>query len=362
MASNVSVPSDAQYYPSTTSASRTDISADTSSSSDSTVLYSPTGKVLSKSINWMRYFSAKIYSSGSSPTVWDVSNLRCTFQAQHYALGYPNTCTLTVYNLNAATENTIINEGTRLVLEAGYQGNPGQIFDGNVVMCTRSRQNGTDMVLNILAMDGSQFYQEGYATFTLAKGQSARDVVNNVANKASHPIQLGYASPQLDALKLSKAFTAHGSVTETLDDMARTVNGTWFIEGGKLYIVSYADSAATLPLGLQAVTLTPDTGLLGNPQQQEQGVQARSLLNPSIMLYGLVHIPNVYITEQMVTIGSYSDGISTKYPLDKYSVYRVLSVNHNGDTRGNAWYSDIVAISQSGKVPETLINGTSTLN
>lgn len=337
-----------------------------------------TGSTISKTPDWGRYFHAVIYAhttdaiqypnaSGSnqqaiqefatqksSDVVLDISNLRCTFQAQHYALNYPNTCQLTVYNLNAQTEKTVIYEGYRLAVWAGYANNPGQIFDGDIVMCTRSRQNGTDMALNILAMDGGQFYQFGYANFSLTKGQSARDVVKHVANTASTPVDIGYVSPALDSLKFSKSFAAHGKASESLDDITKSINGTWFIEGGKLYVVAYSDSAAKLPLGKQAVVLTPETGLLGNPQQQGQGVQARSLLNPAIQLYGLVNIPSVYITEQMVTIGSYSDGISKKWTLDSHDLYRVISVNHNGDTRGNAWYSDIVTVGQSGSIPETL--------
>lgn len=342
------------------------------------VTYYKPGSTITKTPDWMRYFRAVVYAhtngaiqypkaDGSNQqaiqdfakpqpkdVALDISNLRCTFQAQHYALNYPNICQLTVYNLNAQTENAIIQEGYRLTVTAGYKNNPGQIFDGDIVMCTRSRQNGTDMVLNILAMDGGEFFQFGFSNFCLQKGQSARDVVKHIANTASTPINIGYVSPALDSMKFSKSFAAHGKASESLDDIAKSINGTWFIEGGKLYVVAYSDSAAKLPLGKQAVVLTPETGLLGNPQQQGQGVQARSLLNPAIQLYGLVNIPNVYITEQMVNISDYSSGISMKYSLDPYAIYRVISVNHNGDTRGNAWYSDIVTVSQSGAIPETL--------
>lgn len=119
-------------------------------------------------------------------------------------------------------------------------------------------------------------------------------------------------------------------------------------------MVAYSDSATKLPFGLQAAVLTPDTGLLGNTEQNGQGVNARSLLNSSIMVYGLVNIQNELITEQMVQPGSYSDEIGMKYALDPNNLYRVISVNHNGDTRGNAWYSDIVAVTQNGNIPETL--------
>jgi hypothetical protein len=295
--------------------------------------------------------------------VVDVSNLRCTFSAQHYALYYPNICNITIYNLNAETENAIIQEGYRLVLQAGYGDNPGEIFDGDILMCTRSKINGTDMILNILAIDGSEFYQFGFANFTILKGQSARpstalDIAKNIVVKASTPIQLAYASPALEKIQLAKGYAVHGSTREALSDLTRTINGTWFVEGNKLYIIAYSDSAAKLPMGLQAVELNDKTGLIGNPQQQNQGVAARSLLNPAIQLYGFVHISNTEITEQMVNVGSFSQGISTKWALDPEGLYRVISINHNGDTRGNAWYSDITAVAQAGNIPEYMLGVT----
>lgn len=340
--------------------------------------YKSTGKVISSTENWKRYYRARIYahtskaiqyplSDGSNAAAMqtfaqqqkgdveiDVSELRCTFSAKHYALGYPNICNLTIYNLNAKTENQIIYEGYRLVLEAGYKGNPGQIFDGEVLMCTRSKLNGTDMVLNILAMDGSSFYEFGFANFSITKGQSARTIVNNIANKAASPISLAYASPALDKITLSKGAAVHGLARQTLTDLAKSINGTWFIEGNKLHVIAYSDKAAGLPMGKQAVELNAKTGLLGNPQQQTQGITARSLLNPAIQLYGLVHISNSLITEQMVTIGSFSAGITKKWALDPEGIYRVISSDFNGDTRGNNWYTDFTAVSQAGLIPEVL--------
>jgi hypothetical protein len=340
-----------------------------------------TPKVISSTANWMRSYKCQIYKHASSAIQYpqfsstvasqqamqdftkpqstdqiiDVSQLRCTFSAQHYALYYPNICNITIYNLNAETENQIIQEGYRLVLQAGYSNNPGEIFDGDILMCTRSKLNGTEMVLNVLAMDGGQFYQYGFANFTVAKGQSARAIVNNIANKAAVPVTLAYASPALDKIQLAKGFSVHNLARETLSDMAKTINGTWFIEGGQLYIIANSDAADTLPGNLkQAIELNEKTGLIGNPQQQDQGIAARSLLNPAIQLYGFVHVSNSEITEQMVTVGSFSAGIGVKWALDPEGLYRVISINHNGDTRGNAWYSDITAVSQAGNIPEYL--------
>ena len=349
----------------------------------SNVTYTP-GKQISTASNWMRKYRVRIYkhtkpttgaqsaqtyyqnftTENASDTVLDVSNLRVIFNVKRNALYYPNQALITIYNLNAATENSIIQEGYRVVLEAGYSsGNYGQIFDGTVLMCNRFKQDATDYILNILAIDGQQFINEGYCSFTFAKGQTVRQVVKNICDKASNPIQLGYASPSLDSIKLSKGIADSGSVKTTLADIARTINGTWYVDGGKLYMIAYSDSAAKLPGGLkQAVELNPKTGLLGNPQQVDYGVTARCLINPKLAPYGLIHIASEYITEQMVTIGTQSQGISTPYMLDSDGTYRVCSVNFCGDTRGNDWYAEVVAVGQGGDMMSMLMQNGYTAN
>lgn len=344
-------------------------------------MYTP-GKAISSTENWMRQYRVKIYqhtasTTGSNATtynqtfaqekesdvIFDVSNLRIQLKISRVAMYYPNQAQISIFNLNATFENTVIQEGYRVVVEAGYPNNYGKIFDGTILMCNRYKQDGTDYILNILALDGSQFLNEGFCTFTYAKGQTARQVVQNVCNKASTPISLGYASPQLDKIKFSKAYTSYGSTKTALSDIARTINGTWYVDNGELYMIAYSDSATKLPGGLnQAVELNPKTGLIGNPQQVNYGVQVKCLLNPKIMPYGLIHISNQYITEQLVSIGNYSQGVSRTYELDSEGLYRVCSVTFVGDTRGNDWYSEVVAVGQSGEMMSMLTQGNSTAN
>lgn len=349
--------------------------------------YQP-GSVWSQTVNWMRKYRVKVYQhtttvSTSKDTatynqqfaqqndkdiVLDVSDLRVVFDVKRFAQYYPNYALITIYNLNAATEGAIINEGYRVIVEAGYQSNYGQIFDGTVIQCNRQKQEGTDYILNILALDGNQFINEGYCSFTYAKGQTARQIVENVCNKASNPVSLGYASSQLDNIQLSKGVAYSGQPKQILNDFAKSINGTWFVDNGKLYMISYSDDASKLPATTDgkefktAVELSPATGLLGNPTQVNYGINARCLINPKLMPYGLVHITNEYLTEQLASIGTFSQGISTPYALDSEGFYRICSVEFKGDTRGNDWYANIVAVGHKGDMMSMLTNSSYTGN
>lgn len=349
-------------------------------------IYHTTGDILSNNASWKRYYRIIIYSRTQQAIVYpnsdgsnqdavrkssqqqdgkkvlDVSDLRCSFTVKRYAQQNPSTATVTIYNFSATSETMIMEEGYRITIEAGYQGYHGKIFDGDILMCSRQKQNGTDYLLTILAMDGAQFYQFGYANFAVDRGATARDVVENIKNKAAVGISLGYASPALDTIKFSRGYAAHGLARDTLDNIAKTINGTWFISDGQLYILKYSDDVSQLPMGKQAVELSPATGLIGNPTQVEQGINAQCLLNPTIVPYCLVNIKNEFITRQLPDIGSYSQAISTVWDLDPQCLYRVISVIHQGDTRDNSWYSFVNAITQNGNIPETLMNSSHTLN
>jgi hypothetical protein len=92
------------------------------------------------------------------------------FTIKRHILFHPNQALITIYNLSAGTEAGMVLQGYRVTVEAGYLSNYGQIFDGNVLMCNRWKENGTDYKLQILALDGAWFINSGYCSFSYEKG------------------------------------------------------------------------------------------------------------------------------------------------------------------------------------------------
>lgn len=48
-----------------------------------------------------------------------------------------------------------------------------------------------------------------------------------------------------------------------------------------------------------------------------------------------------------------TDAVSVS-PLDRHAIYRIAKVKYNGDTRGDAWYIEFEALTQTGYVPALL--------
>ncbi len=367
---------------------------------DSTTTYNVNNStVLSQSPCWNRVYCVKVYqhqmgtiisssSSGSSnqwtealqgDTVLQISNynettgelipgdnIRCSFDVQRYAIGQPNIATIKLYNLTADAETQLIVEGYRVVVSAGYQQNPGEIFDGFVVMASRTKENGTDYTLTLQCMDGYHFLTSAYCSYTVNRGATARELLTGIASKASVPITIGHPtdsdSSVLDGTIYSRGFSVYGLAHKMIEDLAKTHNATWYVDNGKLYLIGYNETTSNLPIGEQAVELSPSTGLLGNPLQIEYGVSAKSFINPKIAPYCFVHINPEYITAALPQIGSNGEVSNSEvYTLDTKGLYRVVSCEFVGDTRSNDWYVQFSAYTQSGRTPQQLAgvsNGT----
>jgi hypothetical protein len=72
-----------------------------------------------------------------------------------------------------------------------------------------------------------------------------------------------------------------------------------------------------------------------------------------IKLNTFVHVDSDLVKVNQVQIGQ------LQQPLDSAGLYRVISLNHIGDTRGNDWVTELDTVTQSGKLPSMITNGGS---
>ncbi|HBI8282970.1 TPA: hypothetical protein K8319_005030, partial [Escherichia coli] len=111
----------------------------------------------------------------------------------------------------------------------------------------------------------------------------------------------------------------------------------------------------------EAIVLNSATGLIGMPQQTiGNGVNVRALINPNIRVNGLIQLDqaSVYrtalsnndiamvggqITDQN-TDGNITLSGTTSQPasIATDGVYIVRGIMYTGDTRGQAWYMDMM--------------------
>lgn len=278
----------------------------------------------------------------------EVTDLRCTFDISMSATGQPKVCHLTIYNLAAGTEGDIITEGFYVIIEAGYGPQYGVVFEGNIIQVFRNREDGINYRLEILAADGSAFLHLNYINTTLAAGSDPRQIVMDVSRLAKKPIETQEVSENLDKNKLARPKVLFGLPKDYLDDIAKGNSSFYWVESGKLIMRRYSDA---IPEN-ECVVLTPESGLVGTPEYTDQGIRIVSLLNPRIVIKGMVKIDNEIIRRSAVNIPTSGQGNSQSMSqvamFDQDGEYQVFSVHHVGDTHGETWITEIVGVGRNG--------------
>lgn len=291
---------------------------------------------------------------GTGKEAIDLSDLQFKFSIKAQTLQSPNSLYLRLYNASRETANRIKawKEGANVVIQAGYDGNYGTVFYGNIIQLRHGKESAVDTYLDITAADGDQAYIHATVNTSLAAGSSAKDHVD-VALQAmkQYGISQGYVT-ELPENKLPRGKVMFGAARDVLRAVAKTTNTDWSIQDGNLNVVA---REAFLPG--QVVDLTYKTGLIGMPIQEYGGIRIRCLLNPCIKAGRVVKINNASVQEYQMDIGyrtSAANGLAAT--LDRDGYYVSIQVAHQGDTRGEDWYTDIIALACDNPVGEVLRN------
>jgi hypothetical protein len=268
----------------------------------------------------------------------DLSNLRIKFSVKKTDAQTPNAAEIQVWNLADDTANRIKKEFTQVTLEAGYEENIALIFKGNVKRISKGKENGVDSFIMIYAGDGDKAYNYSITNTTLAAGSTQNDQVNAaINNMKNNGISTGNI-PSLGTEKLARGKVMYGMSRDYLRQSAKTTGTTWSIQDGKVQFVSLTE---VLPN--QAVVLNSSSGLIGSAEQTTEGIKAKCLLNPMLKIASKVKINEEDVTEQKQT----DEGDGKKKNLTATAAdgfYRLLAVEHVGDTHANEWYSNIVCL------------------
>jgi hypothetical protein len=273
----------------------------------------------------------------------DLSELHFTFHVATSDLETPNNMVATVYNLDPAMIQTIVQEYDQVSLSAGYENaNFGIIFTGTIRWFRSGRDRITDNFLEITAGDNDKGYNFGFINTTLAPDvqtatwQSVYD--ESVKAFGVQPDEESRSILAQGGIVFPRGRVLFAPARVVMHELAESLKARWFVLNGVLIVIqdqSVRKGAATI--------LGPDTGLVGQPQQTDQGIVARCLLNPSLAIGSKVVIRKELIVQTSIIKNflSYTDPvfIARVSPSD---TYRILQIDYTGDTRGQDWYCDII--------------------
>lgn len=287
---------------------------------------------------------------GAGKTALDLSELHFRFSTVNQDVESPNNCSIRVYNLKNDTVRKIRGEFDAVTVQAGYESNYGVIFQGNIKWFRIGRERNVDSYLDILAADGDMAYNQSLVNETLAAGWTHTQALER-AVKSMNPqgVSMGFMDPQgllggTIPQPRGKVMFALGKVI--MRHTTRTIGATWSIENGKVNVLPLDGY-----LPNEAVVLNSLTGLVGFPEQTNDGIHIRCLLNPRLTIGSLVRIDNKSINQLVqqnpnaapIPYNQWT-GLQFLASEDADGLYRVFVAEHRGDTRGLEFYTDLVCL------------------
>lgn len=284
----------------------------------------------------------------------DLSALHVKFSIRKMDVQTPNTAEIRVYNVAETTVARVRKEFSRVIIQAGYESNFGVVFDGNIKQVRVGRENGTDTYIDIAAGDGDDAYNFAVVSATLAAGASQADQIDAAsAPMEARGVRHGHIG-EISAAKLPRGKVMYGMSRDYLRQSAEATDTSWSIQDGKLQFIPL-----TGVLPGQAVVLSSQSGLIGRPEQQIDGIKARCLLNPLLRIGAKVQIAERDIEQAKISTGrlvgtSVDSTLNRPASIAADGIYRLLVVEHTGDTRGNDWYSDIICLDVDATAPAWL--------
>ena len=287
----------------------------------------------------------------------DLSAFQFSFKTVQQDVESPNNCAIRVYNLAQSTVDTLAKfEYSRVTLQAGYEAAYGVIFQGQIKQVRIGRESATTTYVDLLAADGDMAYNNAFVKQTLAAGSAARERLQAAKNEMAKFGTLDGPLLTETGGVLPRGKVLFGMAREVMRQECQNNGLSWNINNGQINVV---------PLGGylpgDALVLNSFNGLVGIPEQTENGLQLRCLLNPRIVVGGLVKIDNKSVNQLVnqkgtapIPYNSYV-GLQLLANVSNDGLYRVYVAEHAGDTRGQNWYTDLTLLALDPSTKQVIV-------
>lgn len=252
----------------------------------------------------------------------DVSQCAIKFKVARSLYGYAGTAEIEVRNLTKEHRDEILASPRRTTfveVMAGYAEGMSLIFRGDKRKTIPVRE-GADWIVKITAGDGEHALRNARVGRSFAAGSTVQQVVQHIADAMG--VGAGNAASALRGATLGgldgvfpEGTMLYGIAAEELTRLTSSVGLTWSIQDGALQILPRGGALAR-----EALSLGPDTGLLGAPEV----INRRACNVKALLIPGLVPGQQVVLASDVV-----------------HGVWRISKAEYTGDTHGPEWTASL---------------------
>ncbi|WP_406945766.1 phage protein [Halobacillus sp. SY10] len=211
----------------------------------------------------MKYFGRKANISIADVT-FDSEEFGMEFEVTFDHDTDPNESQITLFNLNSTSLGEI-KKHNQVVINAGYEGDVGQILFGFV--SSVSTANEVDRKTNVKVIDKPLIKEDKTINKSFKKNIKASQLIRDLLSKLRIEATINLPKDKVYA----KGYEVDGNIDDEIASIAKDCGAIFYINQGKAYIQKIQSS--TPPSFL----LKPDTGLIGTPSPFEEEVDGKTI-------------------------------------------------------------------------------------
>jgi hypothetical protein len=301
-----------------------------------------------------RQFIRRLYFTLGGMRI-DCSELNARFTVKDTQNSVPCWCNIRATNLSKPTRDELMaickaskgSQGAQFELYGGYPGREGLLFSGEVQQARSGKEvNGTDTYFDILATSLMRAYGFSTVSKTLDKGWKYDDAVKVVTDAfKAEGLKIGHLD-KLPTKAFPRALTMWGQARDEMSRIAEATGKVWTM--GARSTLELVDPGGYVPG--RTIVIDGTTGMIGIPEQTIEGIVVKILLNPGVQINQQIHLNTTNINEMAQTpllpgsggLNSPQSSLGTKLRDD--GLYNVVRVDHEGDVRGQDFYTIITCV------------------
>lgn len=278
----------------------------------------------------------------------ELKDLRVTFNIKNTVLGDASLANFQIYNINKETENLLASHNCYLTFKTGYfsdlENSWDVLFYGGVTNSYEIRQKN-DRVWNVWARNAMTLLDSKNPSFDPLQNEvTVKEALEKLTTDAvglkNKPSYIGGSSLELDKLDNLVEYTPVGTFREEFNDLLLGYGFAWYVENDELVVYN---KTLTDPTSFDNVPIevSNQTGLLTVPIVDYTGVKFTTILRGELK-------PNKIIDISPNTIKYNLGNEFYVKQFDKQQwrasgQFRIMEINHKGDTRGDKWDTDVTA-------------------
>lgn len=254
------------------------------------------------------------------PNQTEIKDLRVQFRVRKDLEKTPNTCDVTITNLALSTRTDLETKPLNVQLEAGYDDVFRFMFLGDLRFAM-TKMEGPNWHTLLQLGDADCHYKWARMNRSYGPNTTARQVIKDAA------ASMGMTLPKEveDDADLDEVFkggtTAFGPTRDQLTKYLAPYGYSWSLQNGQLRVLrddrTHADTYKVI---------SEEFGMIGSP---EFGSPPKSG-DPPHMTASMLLYPELMPGDKVELISKVKNGF-----------FKIISVEHSGDTHGNNWSTEV---------------------